>query len=248
MMKYLASRLLAARLNLLSARPRLLYRRGLRCSSSTPSPDEKTTIDFVKKAISAARAGKSKLPVEIYEIEGMSARGGRQLLNHLCSRRATRYLEIGVWQGSTWVASLYGNERSVEEAVAIDNWSMFGGPQEKFLANCSAYLPGSRYRLCNEDAFQIDPQRLFAEKVNLYFYDGDHSVLAQERAFTHYDSILADPFIAIVDDWKWDRVRRGTFNAFEKLGYEVVYEQALTGRKREWHHGMYVALIRKRLV
>ena len=36
---------------------------------------------------------------------------------------------------------------------------------------------------------------------NVYLYDGAHEHSDQLAAFTHYDSALADTFIAIIDDW-----------------------------------------------
>lgn len=45
---------------------------------------------------------------------------------------------------------------------------------------------------------------------------------SQEKAFTYFNSLLSQTFIAIVDDWNWDAVKIGTRNAFQTLGYEVL--------------------------
>jgi len=53
-----------------------------------------------------------------------------------------------------------------------------------------------------------------------------------------------------VDDWNWVRVRKGTFAAFRKLGYQILFERALPGERplddENWWNGLYVAVIRRR--
>ena len=43
------------------------------------------------------------------------------LLNNLCSKDATRYLELGTYRGSTLISALYGNLKS--HAVGVDDFS-----------------------------------------------------------------------------------------------------------------------------
>lgn len=52
----------------------------------------------------------------------------------------------------------------------------------------------------------------------MYFYDGAHTALDQEKAFTYSDSLFAPIFIAIIDDWNHSPVKIGTRKAFEQLG------------------------------
>ena len=89
----------------------------------------------------------------------------------------------------------------------------------------------------------------FKKPVNVYFYDGGHTATTQEKAFTYFNPILDDLFIAVVDDWNWDCVVEGTFMAFDKLRYEVLFDIALpangNGDLENWWNGLYVAVIRK---
>jgi hypothetical protein len=159
---------------------------------------ELSLIEHVKQSIQNAEEGKSKINSKrILTMSGMSSQKVRHLLNNLCSFSQTCYLEIGVWKGSTWISALYGNQDQIHEAVAIDNWSQFNGPRRIFGKNVLRYLGENRYVIKNEDSFTIDTTRLFSHPVTCYFYDGHHSEESQRQAFTYYNSIFDDVFIAI---------------------------------------------------
>src|SRR5437868_2345370 len=67
----------------------------------------------------------------IYAVEGMSGLKYRYFINRLVgSVPDARYLEIGSWAGSTLCAAIHGNTVT---AVAVDDWSQFGGPKEHFI-------------------------------------------------------------------------------------------------------------------
>ncbi|MGK5593809.1 MAG: class I SAM-dependent methyltransferase [Parachlamydiaceae bacterium] len=208
-------------------------------------------IAHVIMSIDHANQGVSKLTTEVLEIDGMSSAKNRHLLNNLCSLQDTSYLEIGSWKGSTWVSALYQNEENLAEAVAVDNWiwAEHGGSEVEFIKNCERFLSNNSYQYYSSDAFKVRKDRLFRKPVNVYFYDGDHSALSQELALTYFDEILDDVFILVVDDWNWDQVRAGTFNAFSKLQYHVLFSIALPARYNgdldNWWNGVFIAVIRK---
>lgn len=105
------------------------------------------------------------------------------------------------------------------------------------------------HKFYSHDCFDVDPESFVFEEVNIYFYDGGHARQDQANAFLYYNNILDDVFIAIVDDWNWDDVRNGTFDAFKELGYQILYEVSLpsdgNGDISKWWNGLYVAVIRK---
>lgn len=210
---------------------------------------EQQLIEHAKWGISQAENGRSKLSSATLAVPGMTSHKVKHLLNNLCTLPQTSYLEIGVWKGATFTAALSGNKDTIQQAAAIDNWSKFEGPEQEFKNNCRAHISDIPYQFYSEESFTIDPKKLFDKSVDIYFYDGDHSELSQERAFTYYDSILASSFIAIVDDWCWSEVKSGTRKAFEKLGYTVLFEQELPARfngdTELWWNGIYVAVIRR---
>ncbi len=218
-------------------------------SAEKVSLEEQNLINHVKLSISKAEQHDSKLSGGVIDVYGMTSLKVKCLLNNICSLRDSTYLEIGVHKGGTFTAALFNNKNSLIEATAIDNWSQFGGPAEEFKENCSKFISDIAFKVCNEDCFKINRENFLKYPIKIYFYDGDHTEEAQYQAFTYYDSLFADSFIAIVDDWNWSSVKIGTKKAFENLGYSVLYEQELpakfNGDKDLWWHGIYIAVIRK---
>lgn len=203
-------------------------------------------IQHVKKSMEHAWLGFSHILESIQrQIEGRSNTRIRHLLSNLCSIPNTRYLEIGTWKGGTFIAALCNNQETIDYAVGIDNWS--DGGREDFERNCTTFLPRTRYNyeFYSEDCFAIDPNRIIKMPINVFFYSGDRSIGAQEKAFTYYNDVLDDVFIAVIDGWNFESVRSGTINAMNKLDYEVLFEVALPGHKVLWWEGLYVAVIRK---
>lgn len=209
---------------------------------------EQLLINHLKNSIELGSQEKSNLNQNILNIQGMSSPKVRHFLNNLCTLPNSSYLEIGVWKGSTFVSALYQNQNTISQAIGIDNWSEFGGPLKEFLSNTAYFLSNAKYQFHPVDSFTID-KSIFKQPVNIYFYDGTHTPLAQELAFTYYNDILDDVFIAVVDDWNSDDVKNGTYAAFKKLNYEILFEQILpanfNGDIENWWNGLYVAVIRK---
>jgi agmatinase len=193
-------------------------------------------VHHVRTGLSAAGEGRSKLPESVLSLPGMSSPKVRHLLNNLCDRPGARYLEIGVLTGSTLVSALFGNPYA--RAWAIENWSEFGGPREGLLSSLDLLSHEERSRLAvlEEDCFGLDLRGL--GPCDVYFYDGNHERLSQRLAFTRFDPVLSDPFVAIVDDWNWEDVRQGTREAFAQLGYTAAFEAELPARfNGEWRTG-----------
>lgn len=209
---------------------------------------EEGAVQFIRDCIRDARRECSKLLIppggQILSLNGMSSDKNRHLLNNLCSLQGARYLEIGVWQGSTFTSAGYRNQIKM---TAVDNWSQFDGPKETFRRNCLAHVQNEK-TLFDTDCFTIRLKEL-PGKYHLYFYDGHHSYESQYQAFRYFDPVLESVFIAIVDDYNNDAVQRGTQDAFRDLGYTVVFEKYLPSRGNgdmsSWWNGFYVALVRK---
>lgn len=208
-------------------------------------------VTHVQQSISNADQGISKLTPEVLALPGMSSARVRHFLNNVCSLPHLNYLEIGCWKGSTLVSALYGNQKTVHEAIAIDNWALH--PQEPikdiFLATVHTYLDGYPLRYIEQDCFTINVTNTFKNPINVYFYDANHNARSHEKAFTHFNTAFADTFITTVDDWNWDRVQHGTRSAFEKLRYTIMYEREfLTAGNdpNDWYNGLYIAVISKK--
>ena len=156
------------------------------------------------------------------QLQGMSSRKVRHLLNNLCGMLGAEagddggcaYLEVGTYLGSTLLAALWGNGAVLRSAVAIDNFSEFGGgANEQVLhEHLRIHLAGQKHvrerlQVINNDSFAVDRAALAAfarggaagdarilpgdaekghtEGYTLYLYDGDHSFEAHYRAFEY---------------------------------------------------------------
>jgi hypothetical protein len=150
----------------------------------------------------------------------------RKLLNQAV-RESTGYLELGVYCGGTFCAAMYGNNTP---AIAVDSWRETFGitvksgikPKDEFHKNTSR-LVEAPFTFIESDHWAVNELPF---KPDLYFYDGDHSQLAQEKALTHYAPMCSDIFIYFVDDFNWDRVRAGTLSGIQKAGLRII--------KQEW--------------
>jgi len=165
------------------------------------------------------------------------------LLNNLNSIPFTSHLHIGLYTGGSFVGALYGNQDALSSAIGIDWFQDDWGYKEICYDICNKFLLNHNYQIIEGDCFSID-KSIFQQPINVYVYDADHSQIAHEKAFTYYNDVLAKTFIAIVDDWEWEDVREGTFNAFDKLGYVVLYQNKIPGNEKTGN-GQYVAVIRK---
>jgi hypothetical protein len=212
-------------------------------------------VPRVEAALQAALTGRTTLDPAVLEMSGMSGRLYRIFINTLIGSLApdARYLEIGVWQGSTLCSAISGNRAF---AVAIDNWSEFGGPREECLANVNRYAGESRVLLIESDLRKVNYPTL--PKSNVFLYDGPHEEIDQIDGIVVAQPALDAHYALIVDDWNLPQVRSGTFEAIERLGLEVPYMAQIRtslddkhpdhhSAASEWHNGYMIAVVHKRL-
>lgn len=195
---------------------------------------------------------RTKLNEEIINLEGWSTPELKFFLNEMV-KKDTRYLEIGVHRGSTFISAMYGNK--FDFACAIDQ---FDPPYHNddiigdFLTKCRKHKVGN-FLLIRNDSFNLkDEQRKMIEGINTYFYDGGHTKDDHEQALTYYIDNLADTFIFMVDDWAHDDAREGTMSAIQKLNLKVHKEWDLGHQQFEkkpgelsWHNRFYIAVVSK---
>ena len=207
----------------------------------------KILCDCVRAIINDSELTKSRLSDAVLSLDGMSSPKVRHLLNNLCRRPGTRYLEVGVWAGSTLISALYGNESTVVAADAIDNFSQFGGPREAFEKNTREFLGEGRFRLHVNGYREVAPT--LQPPVNVYFYDGEHSAENQRDGLLHFWPCLADEFVFVVDDWNWPCVQQGTYEGIAKSGGRLVkfweLPAAFNGDREQWWNGLFVGVIQK---
>jgi len=199
--------------------------------------------EFINLCIDKCDSKTTKLNNKALEFCGMSSFKVRNFLNCLLEMPNSKYLEIGVWKGSTFYSALYKNNPFY--AVAIDDWSGFNRDTSWLEFKTNLLDLEANYEIYNVSCFKMD-KKLFKSKFNIYFYDGDHSALSQEQALTYYQEVLEDEFIYICDDWNCPEVQAGTKSGLLKAGFKISNEWVLpakfNGDLDNWWNGLYVIL------
>jgi hypothetical protein len=208
--------------------------------------------DHITTCFSNANGGVSKINQTLKDMEGMSGLKTRHFYNNLLDMPDARYLEIGTWKGSSVCSAMYGNKAKV---VCIDNWSEFGGPKSEFMTNFNNFKGHNEAYFIESDCFKVNVSNL--PKFNIYMYDGNHTEDSHYKALSHYLDCLDDEFIFIVDDWNWKDVREGTKKCIKDLDITIKFDYFIltsfddghpaegSELKKDWHNGIYVALLKK---
>jgi hypothetical protein len=211
---------------------------------------------MVRRALEQAIGGVTRLPPELLALPGMSGRKYRCFINNLIGLLpAPRYLEIGSAAGSTLCSAVCGNE---VDAIAIDNWSLFDGRYDMFFNNLAAFKGrAARVSFLERDYRQVDYAclgRIFGE-VNVYLFDGPHSVEDQYDGLVCAQPALAPSYVQIVDDWNWPGVREGTLKAISDLGLHIDFMSEIRTsmdnthapepvmERSDWHNGYCISVL-----
>jgi hypothetical protein len=159
-------------------------------------------IIHVERSIVLAWLGISNLSKDIFYLDGLSSPKIRALLNNLCDRKSTRYLEIGSWKGSTLISALYSNEQMVDLAIGIDCFREFtnlgscANPLSLWEKTIDPRRPPQQEHpreCCRENI-----NKLLKKPLNLYFYDNDCfskeflNIITQQHAFGDINVYLYD--------------------------------------------------------
>lgn len=213
-----------------------------------------TLVEHIESCLSGAHQHQSNITPEVAHMVGMSGLKTRHFYNNLCSMKDARYLEIGVWKGSSFCSALCGNSM---RAVAIDNFSefsgtVFGNPRDEFLANYEKHKGSNDAKFIEGDCWSIDPTSL-GTSFNIYMYDGNHTETSHYEALNHYLPCLDDEFIYLVDDWNCEHIRDGTLNAIKENGLEVFYQKEYFTERNpgiqkgdnDWHNGISIFVLKK---
>lgn len=199
----------------------------------------------IKQCIADAEAHKSKLDeAYISKLDGLSSPKVWHLLSNLCSG-ASAYLEVGCYKGSTLLAALYKNP---VYAFAIDNFSMSPQTRNDFFKNTD----GANFEFYEGDSFSCDLRKI-KKPIDVYFFDGCHSVDSQYKAVSHFIPAMSNDFIMVIDDWDANKVRVGTHTALNDLKIKPIEKYELKGamgesieeRKDGWWGGLCILKIKK---
>jgi hypothetical protein len=197
---------------------------------------------------------RGRLREDAFAVQGFSGRKFRLFLNNLISELPDpRYMEIGLFHGASFCSVLYKNKL---RAVGIDNWTECGGKRQVFTDNLNRFRSAeSDIWIIERDFRHIDYAKL--GKFNILFYDGSHDEKNQYDGILLPQPAMDSPHIMIVDDWNWDHVRKGTFDALRDAKLEIGYSievrtifngefPLVNGQNSEWQNGCIMAVISPR--
>jgi|TARA_B100000035_G_scaffold116028_1_gene98332 hypothetical protein len=216
-------------------------------------------LKIIKKSLEESLSIKRKIDSEIINMEGLSGRKYRSLINNLVQKiKDPSYLEIGTWLGSTACSAAFKNDLKI---TCIDNWSQilfhedFPDPEAVFKKNIEKYLSkNTNYTFINNDFRKINYESI--GKHNIYLFDGPHHYEDHFEGVTIAQPALSEKYIFIVDDWNWDQVRDGTTAAIKHLKLNVISKLEIRtthdgsnalafGQNSDWHQGYCFFVIKK---
>jgi hypothetical protein len=221
--------------------------------TATASDQLSALSKAVRDSFQDAMAYRGRLREDAFLLSGFSGKKFRLLMNNLISEVPDpRYLEIGVYHGASFCPAIFHNR---VRAVGIDNWSEYGGGRHHFDQNLSRYQTHDTDVLILEQDFRNTDYGAIG-KFNILFYDGAHDEQSQYDGILYPQPAMDQTHIMIVDDWNWDRVRKGTFDALRdsKLNIDYSIEVRTTfngeiplvsGPSSEWHNGTILAVVSK---
>ena len=165
------------------------------CDLYEPDPI-KLLITRVAAAIAAAERGESSLSPECLALRGMSSPKVRHLLSAL---RATHYIEVGAWAGSTLVSATHGQGN---RATAIEDFSQFndGAVPAELRRNIESLIGSERVKLVEQPILTAPSMLLPHAECDVCFYDGDHTLEGTRRAIERLVPCLAEHAVVLIDD------------------------------------------------
>ena len=164
-------------------------------------------------------------------VRGMSTENIRFLLNEIVKKFAKRgtYLEVGIFRGCSLLSAALFNPST--RCIGIDNFSEFnynsdGWRQsdnlnnEEELKKNLAKFPNTQNIEWYKGDYKKVIKNLFAKepnlKVNVYFYDGEHSYENQLEGLKIMLPYLSKRSIIIVDDLNWEQVEKANTDFIKK--------------------------------
>lgn len=182
------------------------------------------------------------------EVRGMSTENVRFLFNEIVKQFAQNgvYLEVGMFQGCSLLSSALFNPST--RCIGIDNFSQFdkeGKNQENLKKNLSKFNNPKNIEWHNED-YKKAIKKIFTKepnlKVNVYFYDGNHSYENQIEGLRVMLPYLADKCIILVDDLNWEQVERANNNFIKENPdfKSMIKIRAKSCGSEDWWNGIEV--------
>jgi len=155
---------------------------------------------------------------ELCSIPKMSTFAIGAIVNQAVARlpRDHSFVNVGVWNGFTFLCGLAGNPES--SCVGVDNFSQFGGPRDAFLARFESR------RSARHQFHDLDYAEYFAQvhqgPIGVYIYDGEHSYANQLKGLRAAEPFFAEDCLVLVDDTNWLEPWQATVDFVEQSPHE----------------------------
>jgi len=167
------------------------------------------------------------------------------------------YMEVGVFQGSMLCSAALYNKHT--RCIGIDNFSQF----DKDGINHGILKSNiNKLKLANVDFHNLDYKTAIKElferepnlKVDVYYYDGNHSAKDQYDGLDVMKDHLADDCVVLIDDINWRHVEKATdkwlldnpdFRLFQKIRFSPILIDKKSNKEfnhslGNWWNGFYV--------
>lgn len=182
-------------------------------------------LDVLNTRLPAHPAAVRKHMGLVSRIPRMSTLAIGAIVNHAVALMPAgqAYLNIGVWNGFTFLAGVAGHPDKT--CIGVDNFCKFGGPRAAFQQRFE------RLRSSAHSFYDMDYQAYFAQKhralLGVYYFDGPHTHEDQFNGLKYAEPFLASGCIVLVDDTNGDAARRGTldFVAQSRHCYRLLLDQ-----------------------
>ena len=152
---------------------------------------------------------------KIKKINGMSTLSIAFLINQLCKSASIKnYVNIGCWEGFTLISGMINTNCNV---YGVDNFSQFEGPSKKFYKNFNKYKKNNHeFFECDYKDFLLNIWKQKNQKIDLYFYDGNHSYEDQFQSLEIAKQYFHNGTLIIVDDTNIEEVKNATKSFLNK--------------------------------
>lgn len=193
-------------------------------------------IEHIEKSLHWSDLEVSKLTQDILDIPGISSNKVKMFLNNLCSLPNSKYLEIGVYRGSTFCSAIYGNDI---KAIGIDNWSSpfikpanpnhklgfyqqkSQNPKDEFLNNVKKYANTKNVEAYMANYLDFDYSTI--EPVDIIFYDGETKFYDRYNIIKKLVPVMKNECIFIFDDWVWENDK--ALQSIQDSGLFIKYQK-----------------------
>jgi len=166
----------------------------------------KLSEEFVGACLKMSDGERSKLTDSERELYGQSSIKLKTFLNNVCSKDNTRYLELGVYRGSTIISAMYGNKTL--QAVGIENFKYDKKETQYFMEEGWPNMKSQMYDVFQKYQFVDDVNTDNLKIIESDFQDVSWSSQAK------FDVIFMD--IDPITPEIYDSFFKKVFNAFSR--------------------------------